>query len=226
MRRGTWGTSISSDTISTMNNSQFDQVVEYVIAQLNDGVGEAVLRQELAAGKYPQKYIEQVFAEIHAPVNLQEVVPVKESLTANIIDAAAHATSNASRTQGRLGRRGFLTTLLTTYAIVFVPVGTILIAFGLLQQVVSRPAFTITMLFITPLLFGLIVWTIWLRLAICVRRLHDMGQSGYWALLSVLGLFDFVLYVVLSFTPGDPQENEHGLYDSEINPLRILRFKR
>jgi uncharacterized membrane protein YhaH (DUF805 family) len=46
-------------------------------------------------------------------------------------------------------------------------------------------------------------------LAVCVRRLHDIGKSGWWlliALVPIAGLILLLFYV----RPGNPGANEYG----------------
>lgn len=43
-----------------------------------------------------------------------------------------------------------------------------------------------------------------------VRRLHDMGKSGWWALLSFVPVVNFFLVLVLMLAPGTPGPNRYG----------------
>lgn len=65
--------------------------------------------------------------------------------------------------------------------------------------------------FIMLMLAGLL-W--WFRVSACVRRLHDIGSSG-WCYLMVFipflgGLISLVLFCVLAFMKGTPQKNIYG----------------
>lgn len=46
-------------------------------------------------------------------------------------------------------------------------------------------------------------------LAVSVRRLHDMGKSGWWMLLSFVPLLDLLLLVFLCFD-SEPGSNRYG----------------
>ncbi|VFN07840.1 MAG: Uncharacterized membrane protein YhaH, DUF805 family [Candidatus Kentron sp. G] len=46
-------------------------------------------------------------------------------------------------------------------------------------------------------------------LAVWVRRLHDIGRSGWWVLLVLIPLGKFVLYIMAMFD-SQPGENEYG----------------
>lgn len=46
------------------------------------------------------------------------------------------------------------------------------------------------------------------HIALSVKRLHDMNQSGWWSLLMLVG--DFLFYLVLCFIPGTNGPNRYG----------------
>lgn len=47
-------------------------------------------------------------------------------------------------------------------------------------------------------------------LAISVRRLHDIGNNGWFVLLYFIPYIDFMFLLYLAFAPGDPEKNEYG----------------
>ncbi len=47
-------------------------------------------------------------------------------------------------------------------------------------------------------------------LAVTVRRLHDIGKSGWYFLLAFIPLVGGIILFVFSLMPGDPYENEYG----------------
>ena len=47
------------------------------------------------------------------------------------------------------------------------------------------------------------------QLAVCVRRLHDSGKSGWWILISFVPLVSIVLLVFM-VQDGQPGENQYG----------------
>jgi uncharacterized membrane protein YhaH (DUF805 family) len=65
-----------------------------------------------------------------------------------------------------------------------------------------------------PMLIGLalmsVVSLIFLipQLSVTWRRLHDMGQPGAWALLSLLGLG--IVPLIMAFFDSQPHDNEYG----------------
>ena len=47
-------------------------------------------------------------------------------------------------------------------------------------------------------------------LAVTVRRLHDIGKSGWWYLVGLIPLIGGIWLLILLVTEGVPQENEYG----------------
>ncbi|UIP26801.1 DUF805 domain-containing protein [Photobacterium sp. TLY01] len=46
--------------------------------------------------------------------------------------------------------------------------------------------------------------------AVGVRRLHDIGKSGWWMLLSLIPVIGFVVLLFFFARAGQPGTNEHG----------------
>lgn len=47
-------------------------------------------------------------------------------------------------------------------------------------------------------------------LAVAVRRLHDLGKSGWWLLISLVPLVGGIWLLVLLATAGEQQPNQYG----------------
>jgi len=47
-------------------------------------------------------------------------------------------------------------------------------------------------------------------LAVAVRRLHDIGKSGWWFFITFVPLVGSVWYLILLATDSQPGENEYG----------------
>jgi len=47
-------------------------------------------------------------------------------------------------------------------------------------------------------------------IAVTVRRLHDTGKSGWWALVGLIPLIGWIWILVLCAARGDPAPNAHG----------------
>ena len=59
------------------------------------------------------------------------------------------------------------------------------------------------------------VLTLLPQLSITVRRLHDTGRSGYWALLIMMPLIGFIVLIIMLCEKGDSDDNTFG-----FSPLR------
>ncbi len=53
-------------------------------------------------------------------------------------------------------------------------------------------------------------------LAVLVRRLHDVGKSGWWYFISLVPIIGGIWLLVLLFTDSIPGENEYGPNPKEI----------
>lgn len=53
-------------------------------------------------------------------------------------------------------------------------------------------------------------------LAVAVRRLHDVGKSGWFLLIGLIPLIGFIWLLVLFLTEGKPGENKWGPNPKEI----------
>ena len=47
-------------------------------------------------------------------------------------------------------------------------------------------------------------------LAVGVRRLHDIGKSGWMILINLIPLIGFIWFIVLATKDSDPLENKYG----------------
>lgn len=47
--------------------------------------------------------------------------------------------------------------------------------------------------------------------AITVRRLHDIGKSGWWFLISIIPVIGWIVMLVYTLRVGDSGNNEYGL---------------
>ena len=47
-------------------------------------------------------------------------------------------------------------------------------------------------------------------LAVSVRRLHDIGKSGWYILLLLIPCVGALILLIFDLTPGDPGDNEYG----------------
>jgi uncharacterized membrane protein YhaH (DUF805 family) len=53
-------------------------------------------------------------------------------------------------------------------------------------------------------------------LAVAVRRLHDVGKSGWMILIALIPIIGAIWLFVLMATNGNPSENQYGLNPKEV----------
>jgi uncharacterized membrane protein YhaH (DUF805 family) len=47
-------------------------------------------------------------------------------------------------------------------------------------------------------------------IAVCTRRLHDTGRSGWWQLVALVPLIGAIIVIVFAAQDGQPGENQFG----------------
>ena len=93
-------------------------------------------------------------------------------------------------TKGRISRRTFF----VRWLLLLVTVGIISVVFSFVPPVAA--AFS---------LIGLIM-----QITLGVRRLHDLGHSGLWAIIFCIPVLYFVILLALFFMKGDAGDNAYG----------------
>ncbi len=63
-------------------------------------------------------------------------------------------------------------------------------------------------------LYGLVVLVP--SIAVTVRRLHDIGRTGWWALIGLIPIIGFIVIVIFAATEGDRGNNEYGPDPKEL----------
>jgi len=53
-------------------------------------------------------------------------------------------------------------------------------------------------------------------IAVGVRRLHDIGKSGWWILIVFVPIIGWIWLIILFATDGHPGSNEYGLNPKEV----------
>ncbi|MCQ2468254.1 MAG: DUF805 domain-containing protein [Ruminococcus sp.] len=111
----------------------------------------------------------------------------------NMIDAVKLFIQNYTNFNGRSTRSEYWFTYLA-----FLIVGFVL---GLLSSFLS----------IFKILTGLLSLAILIpSLALSIRRLHDIGKSGWYLLMSLIPLVGGIIVLVFLCTPSQPQGNQWG----------------
>lgn len=96
---------------------------------------------------------------------------------------------------GRISRASYFLSLLA-----------ISIFMGFAQSLMQDSQKNITIFISTVATFVLF----YLIISIWVRRLHDVGMSGWWALVIFAPVINLIFYVVLIFKAGYPKKNKYG----------------
>jgi|APTNR8051073442_1049403.scaffolds.fasta_scaffold62022_2 uncharacterized membrane protein YhaH (DUF805 family) len=47
-------------------------------------------------------------------------------------------------------------------------------------------------------------------IAVSVRRMHDIGKSGWWVLINLILLIGWIWFLILAAGPGDAEANAYG----------------
>ncbi|MBN8553649.1 MAG: DUF805 domain-containing protein [Caulobacterales bacterium] len=109
---------------------------------------------------------------------------------------------------GRAGRREFW-----SFFVFFVVVGAVLsivdnIFFGG-SSISSGPGWSVTDGF-QPLtsIFGIV--SLVPGVAVSIRRMHDIGKSGWWVLVGLIPLIGWIWLLILAAGQGDAEPNAHG----------------
>jgi len=56
-------------------------------------------------------------------------------------------------------------------------------------------------------------------LAVTVRRLHDIGKSGWMILISLIPIIGGIWLLILTVTDGEPGENQYGPNPKEVGEI-------
>lgn len=111
------------------------------------------------------------------------------------------------KAQGRFGRLSYLAwnalSSIILYLFLIIPI----VSFGYYSQPQDLQALS------TPLIFILIIFTLaffYLYITFMIRRLHDVNQTGWFALLIFIPLVNLILALYLLFAPGTQGENNYG----------------
>ncbi|GAA5224799.1 DUF805 domain-containing protein [Membranihabitans marinus] len=92
--------------------------------------------------------------------------------------------------------------------------------FALINMILSMGATMVDYIFELILPFGLSgpiaslysLFVLIPTIAVAVRRLHDIGKSGWMLLVALIPFIGFIWLIVLFVREGEPQENRYG-YD-------------
>ena len=83
--------------------------------------------------------------------------------------------------------------------------------FVLFQVIISCVIAVVEVFFNTSFLSAIFALaTIVPSVAVPVRRLHDIGRTGWWFLISLIPLIGSIVLLVFACTDSEPGDNEYG----------------
>ena len=60
-------------------------------------------------------------------------------------------------------------------------------------------------------------------LAVAVRRLHDIGKSGWWWLIMLIPIIGWIWFIILMATDSVPGKNQYGPYPKEVKEATLAK---
>ena len=113
---------------------------------------------------------------------------------------------------GRASRKEYWMTVLWSVISVFVSAGVVLILklpMGLpffVQEVILGWLFYIILIMIV--LF--VIWSFLVFLALGVRRIHDIGLSGWWIFIDLIPVIGVIVIFIFTVIKGNAGDNKYG----------------
>jgi uncharacterized membrane protein YhaH (DUF805 family) len=109
---------------------------------------------------------------------------------------------------GRIGRKSFWLGILAAFAHIFI---------GAIVLATIRPLSGHIPEVVFPVVFALmIIPFLWIRIALYLKRAHDLGWSSWVVFLSFVPAVGFVLLILLGTRKGASGSNQYG--DDPLNP--------
>ena len=121
-------------------------------------------------------------------------------------DLPEYATLNVFTLNGRIGRLRYLAWMLVMSVAMLFAAG-IVITVGAAVSVASP---LVAMILGLLLWIALIVGMVWISVLISVKRLHDLGWSGWLYALNLVPIVNTVFAILLLVLPGNAGANQYG----------------
>jgi uncharacterized membrane protein YhaH (DUF805 family) len=88
---------------------------------------------------------------------------------------------------------------------------TIIASVGFLIPLMILAAISDTVAIVGFVIYMLVIMGLFLpSIGIQVRRLHDLGKSGWWYFIILIPCVGVILYIVWMVTDGEPHDNAYG----------------
>ena len=162
------------------------------------------------------------------PPVLPQAVPTPEAFVQPQLAPEPTQSNFSGMFSRRIGRMGFFLGFVYWDLVLLVPVGAAaaLIVMlnggvpGSLVDFYGSPAANLL-----AYLFGAVVLlSLPISLSLYIRRLHDLGQSGWWSILSLISPINFFFMLYLLFAKGPQEENQYGKPVKSHAFLAVLGF--
>jgi uncharacterized membrane protein YhaH (DUF805 family) len=100
--------------------------------------------------------------------------------------------------RGRIGRQAYWVFGILPFFLAGVVLGVLVPALH-----ISARNLMVPLLMLSPILA-------WMGIAISVKRLHDIGWSGWWTIVCFIPYLDYVMVPILGIIPGKAGANDYG----------------
>ena len=189
-------------------NPDYSAVHQYVDAQRTKGVPDDKIHQSLLTSGWTEEIAQQIMT-----VTPQTSVPA--AVPPSVIGASPAEEHGLYK--GRIGRLGYLAAAVyvALYFIIAIGIGFI----GRGSRVMN----------IVAILMGVVgvVAILLLSISLNVRRWHDIGQSGWLTLLSLIPAVGGIVFIVLLLIPGNDGPNQYGPRPAKsFSPKVIFGFSK
>ena len=213
-----------------MNNSQLDDVVEYVLQQLTNNVSEEVIDRSLADAGYSDELIDAIFDKVdmriaaltEQPSAFKQAIQSQDENPPHFIDGLTYWVRNIGLFRGRLSRKQYFVA-----QIIFWITGIVFVGFFFGAALTSERMATSLergdSLSINTLTFTLLSLTVTIiQLSILARRFHDINKSAWLSLSMFLPIAGSIIAIYLLFKQGDQSANQYGLSESRLGFFLLL----
>ena len=86
----------------------------------------------------------------------------------------------------------------------------VLICIGFLVGLMADPVTILAGNLLNALIFGWELIVLFPSLCLCCRRLHDIGKSGWWFLVTFVPFVGGIICLIWMCKPSDPWVNDYG----------------
>ncbi|WP_428640805.1 DUF805 domain-containing protein [Roseibium sp.] len=109
---------------------------------------------------------------------------------------------------GRMGRQPYWLCFFLVWVIIFIAIR----LWWKSNTVIPDPeAVTLAMFMESNPLFPFLFFALqWIELAVVIKRLQDLGRSGFFALLTFVPFVNFLMVIALGIIPGQAAPNRYG----------------